>query len=312
MEPAYLLIVLAVSSFAYADTGHTACRKGQFKLSNMEECSGWLKCSDLKGLQYADRIGLGSTKIVHLAFWNDQPVAVSQLTNENHTADFQHGLEMLELLSPSPNVVQLVGFCKNEHMFVTEYHKLGNATGVLSLIKEKFGTDNVIAVLRLCLNYARLLEFLHDGPAGTRVMCDSNDLDKLLSQILVTDQFELILNDLDALPLVEKSLGKKIKCGNRELSGDFVAPEQRWPYTGTFRAAAMPGYDEKTDIWKAGDVFKSFMSILTSAFTWVQYRMFNLIRSCKYVDPVERPTAKYLVSVLEKMLAELALVKTEF
>lgn len=142
-------------------------------------------------------------------------------------------------------------------------------------------------------------------------MCDSNDLEKLLSQLLVTDDIRLVLNDMDALPSVDKNTGSKIKCGGRELLGDFIAPEQKWPYSGPFKDAAMPGYDEKTDIWKAADVFKFLISDIDSNYDWVRYRLFNLFRSCKDPDPNLRPTSKYLVSVLEKILAEVSLAKTE-
>lgn len=50
--------------------------------------------------------------------------------------------------------------------------------------------------------------FLHDSPAGTRVMCDSNSPDKLLTQFLVTNNGRLLLNDIDAAPLVDHTRGE--------------------------------------------------------------------------------------------------------
>ncbi|KAJ1521361.1 hypothetical protein ONE63_003037 [Megalurothrips usitatus] len=287
------------------------CPVGQFKLNGMNECRELLKCSDLKNLKVGKRIGVGSTKVVHVASWNGLNVAVSQVNNDKFTADFEHGLEMLHKYSSSQYVVQLIGFCKIKRIIVTEYHELGNATSILSIIEKRYGSQNIAVRLKMCLNYARILELLHDGPGGTRVMCDSNDLEKLLSQLLVTDDIRLVLNDMDALPSVDKNTGSKIKCGGRELLGDFIAPEQKWPYSGPFKDAAMPGYDEKTDIWKAADVFKFLISDIDSNYDWVRYRLFNLFRSCKDPDPNLRPTSKYLVSVLEKILAEVSLAKTE-
>lgn len=311
MELSYLFVISVIGAISITEVTPHVCRTGQFKLSGMEKCHDWLTCSDLKLLKISERIGSGSVKLVRIATWEGHKVAVSHLISKRFTADFDHGLNMLVKLSPSPYIVQLVGFCKDAHFFVTEYHKLGNATSVVSLVDERYGKDNLIARLKLCLNYAHILEFMHDSPIGTRVMCDSNSLDKLLSQILINDNLQLIVNDLDALPLVDKSAGTKITCGSQELQGDFVAPEQKWPYAGPFRAAAMPGYDEKTDIWKAGDVFRHFLSKIDPTYEWVQYRLFNLFKSCKHNDPALRPTAKYIVSVLEKILAEVLLIKTE-
>ncbi|KAK3923722.1 Protein O-mannose kinase [Frankliniella fusca] len=287
------------------------CGVGQFQIPGLNKCHDYLNCSDLNNIKLGKRIGIGSTKIVHLAEWNGVNVALSQLVNKNFTADFHHGLEMLEKYNPSRYVVKLIGFCKKAHVLLTEYHKLGNATSILSLIDKEFGKNNVIVRLKLCLNYAHILQLLHDGPAGTRVMCDSNDLPKLLSQMLITNDYDLVLNDLDALPIVDKNSGIKVICGSKELFGDFVAPEQRWPFGGSFKLAAMPSYDEKTDIWKAADVFKYFISNIDASYDWVQYRLFNLFKSCKSLDPNLRPSARYLVSVLEKIVAEVSLLKTE-
>jgi glycoprotein-mannosyl O6-kinase len=40
-------------------------------------------------------------------------------------------------------------------------------------------------------------------PVGVRVMCDGDHTEKLLSQFLVTEEYRLIVNDLDALPEVD-------------------------------------------------------------------------------------------------------------
>lgn len=305
-------LILFLSSLICMDARlENECGIGQFKIPGLEKCHDYLNCSDLNNIKIGKRIGIGSTKIVHLAEWNGLDIALSQLVNKNFTADFDHGLEMLEKLNSNRYVVQLVGFCKKAHLLVTEYHRLGNATSILSVIDKKYGSNNVIIRLKLCLNYARILQLLHDGPAGTRVMCDSNDLLKLLSQMLITNDLELVLNDLDALPVVDKNSGIKVICGSKELYGDFVAPEQKWPFNGPFKLAAMPSYDEKTDIWKAAEVFKYFISNIDSTYDWVQYRLFNLFKTCKSPEPHLRPTAKYIVSVLEKIVAEVSLMKTE-
>jgi glycoprotein-mannosyl O6-kinase len=108
-------------------------------------------------------------------------------------------------------------------------------------------------------------------------MCDGNSVEKLLSQFLVcfcercltpqvTDDYRLILNDLDALPEVNRKKHLLIKCGHREIHPDsenYIPPEQLWPFLDhpfTYlvffpiiyrRDGDMPPYDEKTDVWKS-------------------------------------------------------------
>jgi len=276
----------------------------------MDSCQPWLTCGDLKNFKIDRLIGVGAVKAVYLSFWNGKPVALSRLNNPEYKEDFDHGISMLKALNPSPLIVQLVGYCERENVIFTEYHKLGNATNIGALLAGRDGWEGVAQRLGLCINYAEILEFLHDGPIGTRVLCDSNDLMKLLSQFLLDEGFSLVLNDVDALPEVKKEGDKKIKCGHKQLDGDFVAPEQKWPYPGPFKDEAMPGYDEKTDIWKAADVCGHFFADDKSGLDWVHFRLFNLHSQCKSTDPSSRPSAKYLLSVYEKILAEL-LVKME-
>ena len=158
-------------------------------------------------------------------------------------------------------IIQLIGFCEYSNVIITEYHPLGNAGNILDLLKSRKMGD-VLSRLKLCLNYAEILKFLHSGAAGKRVACDSNDLNKLLSQFLVKEDLTLVLNDVDALP--EVHFNKSVKCGTRELTGTFVAPEQLWTLPGHFQDSLMPGYDEKTDIWKSVSVFTHFLKNVES------------------------------------------------
>ena len=86
-------------------------------------------------------------------------------------------------------------------------------------------------------------------------MCDAREgPSKLLSQYLVDDEYRLLLNDLDAAPLVHTNarVPTVAKCGHRQFGEtDFVAPEQLWPHPLLpFEDSLMPGYNEKVDIWR--------------------------------------------------------------
>lgn len=229
---------------------------------------------------------------------------MSTLSSLDYLEDFLHGLSMLRALQ-GLQVVQLVGFCLETQVLVTEHHPHGsllNLENVLS--RTQFQQHNTWHTrLRLATEYVAVLRHLHSSPAGTRVMCDSNSLEKTLSQFLLTSDFHLVVNDLDALPEVNPSKGLLVKCGHRELTGDFVAPEQLWPLrnTGTpFSDDLMPGYDEKTDIWKIPDVTKSLMGQVPGG-DLVHFHLFQVHEECKKEDPKLRPSALDVLKVYKSV-----------
>ena len=150
-------------------------------------------------------------------------------------------------------------------------------------------------------DYLSIIEYLHNSPIGTRVMCDTNDLQKTLSQFLITDDFRLIVNDLDALPEVMNN--GTVKCGHRELFGDFVAPEQLWPYEDRgFTDVGMPGYNEKTDIWKIPNILVFLLGTSTQA-SRLKILLFNdLFRWCKTFDAVQRPGIREVKMKFESII----------
>lgn len=238
---------------------------------------------------------------MHLSEWRGQKVALCELSSESYRPDFLHGLSMLRSLQ-SVRVVQLVGACEEDGVFVTEYHPLGTPLALdeaLAMPRYR-SSDTWQTRLRLALDYVAFLTFLHASPAGTRVMCDSNDLSKTLSQFLLTADFRLVANDLDALPEVPPG-GQGVKCGPRELTGDFVAPEQLWPHGDDgddkpFSDELMPGYDEKTDIWKIPEVTGFLLGHVTGSDV-IHFHLFQVHTDCKKRDPRERPTAREVLSV---------------
>ncbi|XP_011491759.1 protein O-mannose kinase isoform X2 [Oryzias latipes] len=291
----YLYVDSLQGAAEQAGYPQTACRPGHFKISSMKSCAAWLQCAQVRAdVRQLKLIGQGAVKKVYLAEWSGHKVALCRLASQDYLEDFLHGLSMLQALQDTA-VVQLVGFCAEDHTFVTEYHPHGsllNLEGVFA--QEQFRFHDTWQIrLRLALDYVSILHFLHNSPAGRRVMCDSNSLEKTLSQFLLTSDFRLVVNDLDALPRVEVGGGLLVKCGHHELTGDFVAPEQLWPFrnTGkTFSDELMPGYDEKTDIWKVPDVTRFIMGAVRGG-DLVHFHLFQVHDECKREDPKLRPSA---------------------
>lgn len=217
--------------------------------------------------------------------------------------DFQHNLDMLQLFSKEPGsrankVVQLVGWCiQQTPVVVTELHPLSAANNVHSVLRDIFPALDTLAFrFDICIEFVEILNILHSLPDGPRVLCDANDPNKALSQFLLSENLSLVLNDMDALPLVNKSSGELIKCGHRELYGEFVAPEQLWPYDAEeYNDNTMPHYDEKVDIWKIPDVCSFIIGNIVGAGRF-QLHLFDIHSQCKQEDPQKRPTAEEVLS----------------
>lgn len=181
---------------------------------------------------------------------------------------------------------------------VTGYYKHGSADTLDELLERpELGHFNTLETrFKLGIDYVKILQFLHNSPLGVRVMCDSNDITKTLSQYLITNDFHLVVNDLDALPEVKADEGELIKCGHRELYGDFVAPEQLWPYSRPFDDEEMPPYDEKIDIWRIPNVVDKLLGRVHNS-NYVRRLLIGIHESCKQEDPEERPSATEVLEV---------------
>ncbi|XP_048186305.1 protein O-mannose kinase isoform X2 [Perognathus longimembris pacificus] len=285
-----------------------SCPYGYFRMGQMKNCSPWLSCEELRTeVRQLKRTGEGAVKRVFLSEWKEHKVSLSRLRSLEMKDDFLHGLQMLKSLQ-SKHIVTLLGYCEDDNSILTEYHPLGslrNLEETLNLSKYQ-NVNTWQHRLQLAIEYVSIINYLHHSPLGTLVMCDSNDLPKTLSQYLLTSNLSIVANDLDALPLVNHSAGMLVKCGHRELHGDFVAPEQLWPYGEDipFHDDLMPSYDEKVDIWKIPDV-SSFLLGHVEGSDMVRFHLFDIHKACKSQTPAERPTAQDILDTYQKVFNSL-------
>lgn len=130
------------------------------------------------------------------------------------------------------------------------------------------------------------------------MMCDSSTLVKTLEQYLLTSSGNLVLNDVDAVTQVGE---KGVVCGHQELKGDFVAPEQRWPFPGEeYRAEKMLPYNEKADVWKIPPVCSFFIGKSEAARAF-QFHIHDIHRRCREADPNRRPSAREVLETYESL-----------
>ncbi|MEE6512601.1 hypothetical protein FKM82_019695 [Ascaphus truei] len=300
----YLDHVYVSSRFGLVSS--SVCPQGYFKMGVMKNCTPWLSCEAIKKeVRKLKLVGEGVVKKVFLSEWKEMKVAVSQLTSPALRDDFLHGLRMLQSLQ-SRHVVTLLGYCEENDSMLTEYHPLGS----LRDLDKTFGLPKYQSFntwqnrFRLAIDYVNIINYLHNSPQGTLVMCDSNDLNKVLSQYLLTSDFRVVANDLDALPVVDHDTGILVKCGQREIVGPFVAPEQLWPHGPDVEFAddLMPLYDEKTDIWKIPAVTDHLLGHVEGS-DIVRFHLFDIHSECGKKNSSDRPSAQTVLDTYRRVLA---------
>ncbi|XP_035225983.1 protein O-mannose kinase-like isoform X2 [Stegodyphus dumicola] len=279
------------------------CPRGYFALPGMVTCHPWLNC----GTKIIPLLTLSVSvvKTIYLARWKQHTVVLSVLSSKEFEDDFMQNIYMLRNLASHSHIVQLLGYCNNNSI-LTEYHDLGSALNTnYHLMHTLKSYDTVKVRLNFCISYVTIIQFLHTSPLGIRVMCDSNTLEKTLSQYLLTSDLKLVINDLDATPVVNNITGRGVHCGNRPLSGSFVAPEQLWPYASEeYDSQKLPLYDEKTDIYKIPDVCNWFLGNSSDA-DLVKYKLFNIHKMCKDFNPASRPTAGEILKAYQEVLRKI-------
>lgn len=272
------------------------CNNGSFMVGNMKECHPWLTCDDIKYLDIGNLIGFGAVKHVYQTSWQNSTMAIAFLNNKQYQEDFLFGIEILKQIGSNKCVVQLIGFCEEAPVFLTEYHPIGISANVNKI----FGNNShsLSQRFQLCIDYVKILAYLHGSPAGRLMMCDSSTLVKTLEQYLLTSSGNLVLNDVDSVAKVDE--GGTV-CGHQELYGDFVAPEQKWPFPGEeYKTERMPPYNEKADVWKIPLVCRFFLGKSDAARAF-RYHIHSIHKRCQESDPHRRPSAHKVLQAYETL-----------
>ncbi|XP_066271618.1 protein O-mannose kinase-like [Branchiostoma lanceolatum] len=282
------------------------CPAGSFRLAAMEACAPWLGCKDIADeVAVQDMLDWGGVKKVYRATWRGHTVAYSNLTRKHFPWRdfFLNDVAMLRTLQQSPHVVQMVGSCNTT--FLTEYHRLGSADKIEAVLaREEFSKfNNVRTRFNLAVSYLRAMHYLHNSPVGKLVLCDSNRLKKALSQFLITEDFKLVLNDLDSVleANTESQLFMRCNFNRIQPKSDFSAPEQRFPFQhGRLNYSMMPSYNEKMDIWKIPTVVDYLLGKVNGSDV-VRLNLFKVHRQCKNKDPKKRPSARILLKEYKRI-----------
>jgi len=171
------------------------------------------------------------------------------------------------------------------------YYKYGSTRTVGKLLqKPEFSKfNNIQARLQLLVDYVKIMNFLHNSSLGVLVLCDSATIGKLLSQYLITDDFHLVVNDLDNAPDARQIDG--IVCNHKfaKESNLWFAPEQRGP--------SESDNDEKVEIWKIPVIAERLLGDVNGS-NFVKSKLEEVMKRCQATNPEQRPTANEVVQDL--------------
>ena len=284
------------------------CSRGTFSFEGWVTCKDHLNCDEIAhDVRRGRAIGTVGNWKVFSAEWKEYEVIHAQLTTDGFPEE-DVDLNSLSELFPHLNFLYVIGQCterKNKALIFSQSSTiLGNARQ-LDVILNSTGCNNWKSRFSLSMDYVRVLHHIHTKPRGRLTLCNSHTLHQLLTQFVVTEDLRLKLAGYDNLPVVVSS---GIKCSKSELHGNFVAPEQKWPFgqIKVFNDREQPMYNHKSDIWKIPDVITFFMSADCERCMDILDYLFVIFQFCKKDLPTERPSALGVLQELEdvwKMLA---------
>ena len=166
--------------------------------------------------------------------------------------------------------------------------------------------NNIQTRFQLSVDYVSIMDYLHNSPIGVRVMCDGGTLRKLLSQYLITDDFHMVVNDVDSLKEVTDDGG----CDTRP---NMSIPLQReierqagQNKSEPLKFKLRPAYDEKFDIWKLPWIVERLLGGVKGS-SFVKSQLREIMERCHAIEPQQRPTAS---EVLQELLRVQQLIVT--
>ena len=274
------------------------CSQGTFALEQWIVCIPLLSCTEIgDDVQIGDVLYTAGGWTFYAARWNNYDITYALLKKSDDSKLVDFGA--IERLMPHDKLLYLIGRCDREEstqlLFARNSEILGHADELDSILVQKTGCDCEFIRFRLAMDYVETLVHLHSSKTETLVLCNSHSLSLLLSQFLITGDLRLVLGAYDNMPVLNtgyENLEAQVKCSQKELKGDFIAPEQKWPYQSSkvFNYAQQPGYTEKADIWKIPDVTQALLN-KKGDYQNILDLLEVMHRKCKNLEPSSRPTA---------------------
>lgn len=204
----------------------------------------------------------------------------------------------------NPSFVQFLGYCNGTSQIFTEYHKLADATLIGSILRNNTILDEhqkSMVGFRLCLDYSATINELH---RLGRYLCDGNELRKLVSQFLLTDNLRLVVGDMDSL--YKAGLDD---CPNwfrkfpKFTAREFIEHENdTCALTNQTCRDTLYVIHTRADVWKIPDVCEFFLRDDKLMNMKANLKPFH--RLCKNEDYMERPSMKHVVEFYTRMFLD--------
>ena len=278
----------------------TKCAEETFSLSHWTSCTKFLTCEDfLTTVRPSALLWSTDRWNYFLGDWNSYHVIYTQTLSDSSAEELvETSWETVENLSPHPNILYPIGACSTSHSMVFGMRDSLFPLTKLDFLLDKAGCNNWMVRLRLAIDYVYILDYLHTHPSGPHILCNSHSLEMTLSQFAVSQPLTLILTNFDNLPIA--SGPSTVVCSQEQLVGDFVAPEQKWPYSHLkmFNSEEQPGYDQASDIWKIPDITRYILGNSRESRKILHY-LFIIHQKCKTLDHLQRPTARDVLKEYE-------------
>lgn len=331
---------------ARLDRDNVQCPLGYFRLGDMRQCRPWLDCDEIEDnieLTHKD-VGNGLGKSFSKAVLEGYPVAFvrtreDKLTSGRIVERVRQGFDNLKMLQPHPRVTQLLGYCiaGNITVMITELGTWGDLRQFM--LSPEFHEFTLAQRTDIAVQVVDAVGYIHNSPSGSRINCDMNTVGQALAQFVVLNDFRVVLNDVDDLPVGDSRTSVKSQCivgrhnVNSTADHSFEAPERRWPwpdrfpkeidpeelanrltsgeYQGDYSNGVefkSPQVDEKSDIWKLPDLIEKiiYSGLPTDAITTKRMKAMithlkPIMKDCKNKDPDTRPTAKVVSNHLIRL-----------
>lgn len=276
------------------------CSKDTFSLSHWTSCSKRLTCDDIQeAVRPSSLLWEDEKWQFFLAEWNGYQVIFTKLKDKyEEEVDMEEVLGAMQELTPHPNLLYPIGSCTSTMTIVYGMMDQVFHLTQLNSFLAKVGCDNWMVRFKLAIDYVRLLNHFHQHSSGPYILCNSHSIELLLSQFAVSQHIQLLLANFDNLPYGQLP----VVCSQQQLHGDFVAPEQKWPYSHLkmFNPDEQPGYFYTSDIWKVPDVAQALLGDSTESRKILNY-LLGIHHRCKNLNHLQRPSASEILTEYESV-----------
>lgn len=276
------------------------CSEGTVSLFHWTSCTKYLTCEDLMtDVRPTSLLWQTDQWKYFLANWNSFRVVYTQMNDRfTDTSNIDAAWKTATELAPHQRLLYPIGSCAATNTIVYGVTEQIYPLTQLDSVLESNGCNNWMVRFKLAIDYVHILHYLHVHPSGPYVLCNSHSLDLLLSQFAVTRHLELLLSNFENLP----GGHEPVVCSQEQLRGNFIAPEQNWPYSHykMFNPDEQPGYFHTSDIWKAPDVTRSLLGSSKEGQKILNY-LATIHHKCKSTDYLWRPSAKEILTEYESV-----------